>query len=80
MENPDDLKVGKTGETETGIRMERNNRDDTESVGRNNKRNYDSQGSHEREHSQPKSKPPLRLCLSAKAGLNKGADADGAKL
>lgn len=43
-------------------------------------REKDSQGPHELEHSQAKSKPPLCLCLSAKARLNKEADSSGGKL
>ncbi len=40
----------------------------------------DSQGPHKLEHSQAKSKPPLCLCLSAKARLNKDADSGGGRL
>lgn len=47
---------------------------------RERKRENDSQGPHKLEHSQAKSKPPLCLCLSAKASLNKEADTGGGKL
>lgn len=59
---------------------ERKREGDMKEQQREREKETDSQGPHKLEHSQAKSKPPLCLCLSAKARLNKEADSSGGKL